>query len=253
MKTNAKREFDPATDYQEGHKQYIFLSPHTFAVRENAEDTNIEYLNTSSGEVKNGNFFKGTFDGQNHKIKGLSDVGYTPTVTRIYANSGMVLKGYVFGLFGIVEGDVTIKNVVFENVAVIGAYYDSSNGGSIVKAEIDSVGAAIGYVNKNDGNLVIENVKVLSGSITASNAAAGIVGRFYNTGTLLFKDVENHANISVLTGGNHAGGIAGYGSGAARTEFNNAKNYGKLLSATMLTVVYNYGASSYLSSIVAIW
>lgn len=234
MKDKAKIAFDSTKDYKEGDKEYIFLSGYKFAVRTNAQDDNIEYYDNSSDVVTGGKFFKGTFDGQNHKIKGLSDVGYTPTVTRIYANSVMVLKGYVFGLFGIVEGNVTIKNVVFEDVAIIGAYYDSTNQ-SIVKAEIDSVGAAIGYVNKKDGNLVIEDVKVLSGSITASNAAAGIVGRFYNTGTSLFKNVENHADISVLTGGNHAGGIAGYGLGAGEKEFNNAKNYGNITVVTYKT------------------
>ncbi len=234
MMTEATKEFDPATDYREESLEYIYLSSYKFAVRTNATDTNIKYFDNSSDEVQGENFFKGTFDGQNHKIKGLSDVGYTPTVTRIYANSVMVLKGYVFGLFGIVEGDVTIKNVVFENVAITGAYYDSTSQ-NIVKAEIDSVGAAIGYVNKKAGNLVVENVKVLSGSITASNAAAGIVGRFYNTGTALFKDVENHANISVLTGGNHAGGIAGYGNAVTKIEFINAKNYGNITVATNKT------------------
>ncbi len=234
MMTEAAREFDPSKDYREDGKEYIYLSSYKFAVRTNASDVDIKYYDNSSDLVQGGSFFKGTFDGQNHKIKGLSDVGYTPTVTRIYANSVMVLKGYVFGLFGIVEGNVTIKDVVFENVAIIGAYYDSANGGSIVKAEIDSVGAAIGYVNKIAGNLVVENVKVLSGSITASNAAAGIVGRFYNIGTSLFKDVENHANMSVLAGGNHAGGIAGFG-GTGKIEFINAKNYGNITVATKET------------------
>ena len=79
----------------------------------------------SDNDVVTGNFFAGTFDGQGHKIIGLSDIGYTPFNPIIYANSSRVIKAYTFGLFGIVSGDVTVKNLNFENIQIVGAYYDA--------------------------------------------------------------------------------------------------------------------------------
>lgn len=175
-----------------------------------------------------GNFFAGTFDGQGHKIIGLSDIGYTPFSPTFYASSTRVIKGYTFGLFGIVSDNVTIKNLIFENVQVVGAYYDTEVD-KLVKAEIDSVGAAVGYAC-GEGNLVIENVKVLSGFITGEDAVAGIVGRIYTEGNITLKNLQNRANI---TSNGHAGGIAGYVSlkKNKKIEFINDYNYGNIISA----------------------
>lgn len=194
-----------------------------------------------SNDVPVGNFFQGTFDGQGHKITGLSDIGYTPTVVFEYANSAMIVTGYTFGLFGVVKNNVTIKNLTFEDVAVVGAYYDT-NIKDIVLAEIDSVGAAIGYAF-GDGNLTIDNVKVLSGSITASNAASGIVGRFYNTGETLIQNCENRATISLSGNGTHAGGIAGYTTYNTKLQFINNTNYGNITAhnkANQAGAIINY-------------
>lgn len=54
--------------------------------------------------------FAGTFDGQGHKIIGLSDIGYIPEAF-VYASSTDVLNGYTFGLFGKVKGGATVKNL----------------------------------------------------------------------------------------------------------------------------------------------
>jgi len=186
---------------------------------------------------KVGNYFEGTFDGQGRKITGLSDVGYTPTVVYTYANSSMMVKGYTFGLFGVVKNNVTVKNLTFEDVLVVGAYYDSTDK-ELVLAEIDSVGAAIGYAF-GDGNLTLDNIKVLSGSITAQMAAGGIIGRFYNKGNTLIQNCENRANITLTNGGYHAGGIAGYGTinpdGTKTVEFINNTNYGNIITGKVST------------------
>lgn len=175
------------------------------------------------------NFFEGTFDGQGHKITGLSDVGYTPTIVETYANSNQMVKGYTFGLFGVVKtgvSGVTVKNVIFDDVSVVGAYYQVGEGMKL--ADIDSVGAAIGYAF-GTGDLTIDNVKVLSGSIVGYQAVGGIVGRFYNEGNTLIKNCENYANISLTgEGAKHTGGIAGYGSNAITVTFQNNTNYGNV-------------------------
>ena len=50
----------------------------------------------------------------------------------------------------------------------------------------------------------------MSGSITAGQAAGGIVGRMYLKGAKVIQNSENHATILVTWNGYHAGGIAGY-------------------------------------------
>ena len=177
-----------------------------------------------------GTFFAGTFDGQGHKITGLSDVGYTPKSALVYANSSRVLKGYTFGLFGVVIGDVTVKNLVFEDVTITGTYYESGDG-NLEIAELDSVGAAIGFAAEAPGNVTIDNVKVLSGTISVFAAGGGLVGRTYNLGNLIVKDSENRANVTVQT--THAGGVIGYAyaKGESRS-FLNVTNYGNVQTLT---------------------
>lgn len=178
-----------------------------------------------------GTYFAGTFDGQGRKIIGLSDVGYTPNVVYIYANSAMMVKGYTFGLFGVVKNDVTIKNLIFENVEVVGAYYDDKDS-TVLLAEIDSVGAAVGYAF-GDGDVTIDNVKVLSGFITGSQCVGGIAGRLYNTGNITIQNCENYATITLPGKGTHTGGIVGYISKTQlRAQFINNTNYGNVTSDT---------------------
>jgi len=207
-------------------KGKYYIGAYVFA--EEDKEGEYEYNNKkykfyfSSDEIV-GNFFEGTFDGQGRKITGLSDVGYTPTVVLTYANSGTIVTGYTFGLFGVVKGTVTVKNINFEDFQVVGAYYQVDGG--MMVAEIDSVGSAVGYAF-GEGNLTLDNIKVLSGSISGSNAVGGIVGRTYCRGNVLIQNCENRANINVNE--KHSGGIAGYATNAASTMFRNNTNYGNI-------------------------
>jgi len=205
------------------YTNYVYLGKYLFAKK--VGENSYEYY-LSDQAVSGDKFFQGTFDGQNHKIIGLSDIGYTPQTTLVYANAAGMIEGYTFGLFGVVKGNVTVKNLQFEDVAITGAYYKE---GETVTAELDSVGAAIGY-SFGSGNLVIDNVKVLSGNITAYTAAGGIIGRSYTKGIVTIKNSENRANIIVDF---HAGGMLGYGSNApetSKTEFKENSNYGNIES-----------------------
>jgi hypothetical protein len=203
---------------------YVFLGSYYFAEKVSNGYT----YRLSDVSLDANQFFAGTFDGQGHTITGLSDIGYTPKTSIIYASSSRVLQGYTFGLFGAVEGNVTVKNLTFENVTINGAYYNSGNN-ELVTAELDSVGAAIGYTSKVAGSVTIDNVKVLSGSISAFAAAGGIIGRNYTLGNTLIQNCENRANISITE--YHAGGIAGYLSNQRSTDiiqFINNTNYGNV-------------------------
>lgn len=229
------RAFNPDTDFKdEDGKEYYFVKGYQYAVNVNGEWV-VYHCDEATDEDYN-NVFAGTFDGQGHTIKGLSDIGYTPTNTEIYANSEKVVRGYSFGLFGIVKGDVTIKNLNFENVQIVGTYYDAEKQ-ELSLASMDSVGAAIGYVAEGEGNLLVENVKVLSGFISGEDAIAGIVGRAYNYGNMTFKNLENRAQI---TANGHAGGMVGYILRRVNREnfkenvieFINNANYGNIISSS---------------------
>ncbi|HHX79646.1 MAG TPA: hypothetical protein GX692_01080 [Acholeplasmataceae bacterium] len=219
------------TDKNKEFEGCVYLGNYYFAQKVGSE---WKYFYSESGGVT-GNFFAGTFDGQGHKIIGLSDIGYTPN-SIIYANVSRVIKAYTFGLFGIVSGDVTVKNLNFENIQIVGAYYDADEK-ELVLAEIDSVGAAIGYAF-GEGDVVVENVKVLSGFITGEDGVGGVVGRVYSKGNMMFKNLQNRANV---TSNGHAGGIVGYVSlkGAEAesdvkfdVKFLDDYNYGNIISTS---------------------
>ena len=107
-------------------------------------------------------FFAGTFDGNNKTISNLNNKGFVPTQARLVADKGV--DTYAYGLFALVE-NATFKNVKITNVDIDGARYASAN--------IDSVGALVGY---SRGTLTVQNITV-SGAIKGTDAVSGVVGR----------------------------------------------------------------------------
>ena len=132
--------------------------------------------------------FDANFDGKNHTIKNL--------VINPYADE----SGYVCGgLFGYVYGNVTIKNLVIENVDI-----------STVDAG-HNVGILVGFAYK--ANLTIENVTI-KGNVKVDaanvNGVGGMLGYAYET-TLTATDCVVDANDgSYIKGYSFVGGIVGY-------------------------------------------
>jgi len=177
--------------------------------------------------TENATSFKGYFDGDNHKIIGLSDKGYYPAKPGEYKNSlgTLVRNGYVFGLFGIVDG-ATIKNIKMESVDIEGITIVI--GTEVVVFNGDSVGAIAGYAIKNGGHSKFENCHVLSGSISSFDAIAGIVGRSYSS--VSFYNCTNAANISVTLNAPSAkaAGITSIISLGNNVVFYNCSNSGRI-------------------------
>lgn len=118
--------------------------------------------------------FKGTFDGQNNTITGL-------TISSVSAS-------YVYGLFGGIDGG-TVKNLKLDNVNI-----DMNT-----ETEPGAVGGAVGMLT---GGGTVENVTV-NGTITAQRGHGGIVGRMTKWGT-----IKNCVNNAEITGsGSNIGGI----------------------------------------------
>lgn len=146
--------------------------------------------------------FQGTFDGQGHKITGLTNTGFK--ISSVFSGGNDTTpegyKEYVFGLFGSVY-NATIENIVMANVNIDLACDEKE------KVVGDSVGAIVGFAagDKATG-VTIDNCDVLSGSIVGYDAVAGIVGRSYS-GKITIENCENAATVTAIR---RASGILGY-------------------------------------------
>ena len=152
-----------------------------------------------------------TFDGQGHKISGL-------TITSI--------SGYT-GLFVSLENS-TVKDLTLDNCV-----YNTQT-------------AYIGGVAGQASNTTFENVKV-SGSISASGASYGvaaIAGSVYNpegSGSTVFINCTSSANIGGAAAYN-VGSMFGTGSGSAgEVGVYNCTNTGAITAAGSVGYIFGYG------------
>lgn len=165
------------------------------------------------------NVFQGTFDGQGHKITGLTNTGFK--ISSVFKGSNKTTpegySEYVFGLFGSVY-NATIKNIVMANVNI--------DLGCDEKEKVvgDSVGEIVGYAAGT--NVTIDRCKVLSGSIVGYDAVAGIIGRTYSAKTT----ISNCENAATVTAIRRACGILGFASAskAKTVAITNCKNSGNV-------------------------
>jgi len=139
--------------------------------------------------------FAGIFNGNNHTIKGLTNVGLeavdvnTGTNKSTPANSAEVTYGFIASTNG-----ATIKNLKFADVNI------TNNGfGELLG---DSVAACVGFTM---GTTTIDKVEVLSGRIEGFDAVGGILGRDKGV-SITITNCNNAANVFSYQG---AAGIAG--------------------------------------------
>ena len=130
----------------------------------------------SSSSLSSGSTsFKGVFDGQGHTIKNVVVKGTTNAEDAI-------------GIFASVDGsDAVVKDITFSNL--------------VVNAPSNHQAAVVGILSNG---ATVSNVKVTSGTVTAEEGAAGIVGRVLATGT-----VTNCSNNATINSGTNGGGIIG--------------------------------------------
>ena len=150
-----------------------------------------------AGSQLKGNFFKGTFDGQNHIISNLTNKGFIPTQSR-YDTDGT----YAYGLFALVGSSSVIKNVTLKDVNI-----------NLEKG--DSVAAFVGFCS---GSTTLQYLTVENGSIKGVDGIGGILGRTYaseNRGeavtfTVKLENCKNNAAIEATrAAGGKAAGIVG--------------------------------------------
>lgn len=171
--------------------------------------------------------FDGTFDGDNHTIKGI-----------YHTNNGNDAEGKYNGLFGCIDKNGVVKNIIMGQDNYIESYnyvgtIASLNMGKIEncvnKADITASNAFAGGICAYlvNGCGTIEKCKNY-GNISAMSYAAGICGGSQSRSSItsyayLVNECENHGNMSTKNGLGSAG-IAGAYSGTVKK----CTNYGNI-------------------------
>lgn len=191
------------------------------------------------------NPFSGTFDGQNHTIKGLTNAGYEATADNAtFTTSTSNSSGYAYGLFGIIghktnnTAAVTLKNLIFTEVNIDAP--QSNMCGALVGADVKAAKSTSGTINSNyTGDITISNIRV-SGSIKALDSVAGVVGKIYSKGATNISNCSNSADITILgTNQKKGAGILGFISTAGSLTLTGCSNSGNISYANSLVELEN--------------
>ncbi len=171
--------------------------------------------------------FKGTFDGDGHKITGLK-----------------ITSGSYIGLFGYVGEGAVIRNVNLAGASVsgesrVGALIGRIVGGATVSnCSVDSASKVVGS-GSNTGGLIgeaIGNITVNLDHLTnhaaventagANSRAAGIIAQITKGAIVTITNCVN--NGAITTNNGYAGGIVAAKQGDSKVSFENCSNAGTL-------------------------
>ena len=152
--------------------------------------------------VENNNF-AGTFDGQRHTISNLSNDGVA-TTEEVYISSTET-TGKAFGLFGIVKGNVTIKNF---DITVNAVYNEGQKWAAVVDEACES-----------NTHLTLENINVY-GYLSGFDKVAGLIAESPTSKTNSSLVINNCTNYATVVGGSRVAGILS--QGAKQTDVRNA-------------------------------
>ena len=153
---------------------------------------------TTRNGVTTSDYFRGTFDGHNHKI------------ANIYINQTSNTDERVSGLFGVVA-EAEIKNLTIESGTITD---QGDTAGGIVGAVIDEAGDISKIINCHN-----------NATIYSAQASGGIAGRLYGAGTYTIESCTNSGSVS---GGNKVGGITAINHSNADTTIIDCHNTGTI-------------------------
>ena len=204
------------------------FSGDTIVLDESIELTENSWTPIGNAETK---LFKGTFDGDGHKITGLK-----------------ITSGSYIGLFGYVGEGATIKNVNLVGANVfgvkrVGALIGQIMGNATVSnCTVDSTSHVTGS-DSNTGGLIGEAFGTITGTITvnldhltnhaaventadAHSRAAGIIAQVTRGAIVTITNCVNNGAITTKNG--YAGGIVAAKQGSSKVSFENCSNAGAL-------------------------
>ncbi len=173
-------------------------------------------------------YFSGTFDGDGHKIVGLSSRDASSFISFANKSTANGYQEFAWGFFGIVK-DATIKNVTFENVDI--DLTSAKSGGNTILG--DSVGAIVGFAFGTEFTM---EYCAVSGSVKGFDCVAGLVGacrvgwKFGEDGSV---SIANCTNKATVVGSRRVAGIVIYSStahGDTTLSIKNSTNNGAITS-----------------------
>ena len=172
--------------------------------------------------------FKGTFDGNGHKITGLKITSGSYIGLFGYVGEGAVIRNVnlvganVFGvkrvgaLIGQIKGNATVSNCTVDSTShVTGS--DSNTGGLI--------GEAAGGITVKLEKL-INYATVTNTESEGPSRAAGIIAQVTSGANVTISNCDNHGAITTNNG--YAGGIVAAKQGDSKVSFENCSNAGTL-------------------------
>lgn len=171
--------------------------------------------------------FKGTFDGDGHKITGLKITSGSYIGLFGYVGEGAEIKNVnlvganVFGvkrvgaLIGQIKGNATVSNCTVDSTShVTGS--DSNTGGLI--------GEAAGTITVTLENLI--NNASVTNTENGPSRAAGIIAQVTSGANVTITNCVN--NGAITTNNGYAGGIVAAKQGSSKVSFENCSNAGTL-------------------------
>ena len=173
--------------------------------------------------------FKGTFDGNGHKITGLKITSGSYIGLFGYVGEGATIKNVnlvganVFGvkrvgaLIGQIKGNATVSNCTVDSTShVTGS--DSNTGGLIGEAAGDGITVKL--------EKLINYATVTNTESEGPSRAAGIIAQVTSGAIVTISNCENHGAITTNNG--YAGGIVAAKQGSSKVSFENCSNAGTL-------------------------
>lgn len=145
------------------------------------KQTNSIYMGAAGSTWTPVESFSGSYDGDGYNL------------------SGMVVESddYYAGMFGLLESGASVKNIIFDSPEIT------------VNSETGYAGVVAGwaYANNTIDNIHVHNASITSTDGSTVNAAGGIVGEIYLSGTITSSSFNN--GTIDLPGSESVGGIAG--------------------------------------------
>ena len=201
------------------------FSGDTIVLDESIELTENSWTPIGNDETK---LFKGTFDGDGHKITGLKITSGSYIGLFGYVGEGAEIKNVnlvganVFGekrvgaLIGQIKGNATVSNCTVDSTShVTGS--DSNTGGLI--------GEAAGGITVKLEKL-INYATVMNTENNGPSRAAGIIAQVTSGANVTITNCVN--NGAITTNNGYAGGIVAAKQGSSKVSFENCSNAGTL-------------------------
>ena len=192
--------------------------------------------------------FYGSFNGNGHTIKGLTNAGYSVDTADIWTTDSTGHTGSAYGFFGLIGSkigseDVDINNIKFTNVNI-----DVALSNAVAAVAGADVGAAKANANNNyAGDIEIKNIEVGGTLIKGEDSIGAILGKAYTLGNIKVTDCSTDIAVRTDVQGKKIAGLVGFASKANSIYVKNNTVKGNVYFAGKATSKDITGARNYVN------